>query len=154
MSAMTTTKRIAALLRQKGHKLTRQRRAVLEVIVLSQDHMTPAEIHKKVQEADPTIGLVTVYRTLEMLAGAGLICRVHTDQTSRSYLLRRPDEHHHHLICSDCGRVVDFTDCNLHGLEEKLSRETGFTTEGHILEFFGCCPVCQETATNTRGILR
>ncbi len=146
MSPSITLERITALLRQKGYKLTRQRRAVLQVIVTSHDHMTPSKIHEKVQKIDPSVGLVTVYRTLEILTGAGLICRVHTDRTSRSYLLRRPHGHHHHLICSDCGRVVDFTDCNLHRLEKRLAAETGFRTEDHILEFFGCCSLCQETA--------
>lgn len=137
---------ISAILRQRGYKLTQQRRAILHVIARSQDHLTPAEIYQEVRQEHPGVGLVTIYRTLDILAELGLICEIHAAGSCRSYLLRRPREHHHHLVCSDCGRVVDFTDCDLTGLEQRLADETGFKTEGHLLEFFGCCPECQEIA--------
>lgn len=140
----TTEKKIAALLREHGHKLTRQRQAVLSVISHSPDHLTPAAIYEKVRRQQPSIGLVTVYRTLAVLAELGLICEVHAGGNCRSYLLTRPSRHHHHLICSDCGAVVDFTDCDLGDLEERLSHETGFEIEGHLLEFLGHCQSCQE----------
>jgi Fur family ferric uptake transcriptional regulator len=138
----TTEKKIAALLREHGYKLTRQRRAVLNVIALSRDHLTPAAIYQKVYRENPGIGLVTVYRTLALLAELGLICEVHVGGSCRSYLIRRPSEHHHHMICSECGAVVDFTDCNLGELEERLSQETGFEIDGHLLEFLGHCQNC------------
>ena len=137
-------KKLATFLKQHGYKLTRQRRAVLDVIALSSDHLTPAAIYQKVHLKHPEIGLVTVYRTLALLAGLGLTCEVHAGGSCRSYLLRRPSEHHHHLICSDCGRVLDFTGCDLEELEQRLSKETGFKTEGHLLEFLGHCPDCQK----------
>jgi Fur family ferric uptake transcriptional regulator len=116
------------------------------VIAGSRDHLTPGEIYQDVNKLYPTIGLVTVYRTLDMLAGLGLICEVHAAGSCRSYLLRRPSEHHHHLICSACGAVVDFTGCDLSELEQRLSRETGFEIEGHLLELFGRCQDCGKVA--------
>ncbi|MDY6918182.1 MAG: Fur family transcriptional regulator [Chloroflexota bacterium] len=139
--------RVLAAFRQRGYKVTPQRRAVLQVIADCDGHLTPGDIHKRVCEEHPGVGLVTVYRTLDILAEMGLICEVHPDDRRRSYLLRRPDEHHHHLICSTCGRVVDFTGCQLEELEKKLCRETGFSIEGHLLEFVGRCPSCQEKVT-------
>jgi len=139
-----TEKTIAAMLRQRGCKLTPQRRAVLKVLAKSQDHLTPAEIYERVHQEYPGIGLVTIYRTLEMLAELGLICEVHAGGSCRSYLVRRPSEHHHHLVCSDCGAVVDFADCNLSKLEERLSQETGFEIESHLLEILGRCRKCQK----------
>ncbi len=141
-----TTNKIAAMLRQKGYKLTPQRKTLLHVISRSQNHLTPSDIYQRVRKCHPGIGLVTVYRTLEILTGIGLICEVHTGGNRRSYLLRRPSGHHHHLICSDCGRVVDFTDCDLSGLEQRLSQETAFTIDGHLLEFSGRCQNCKITA--------
>ena len=141
--AMTFTQnKIASILRQQGYKITPQRRAVLNIIALSHDHLTPAAIYEKVHEEHPGIGLVTIYRTLDILAELGLICEVHAGGNCRSYLMRRPSEHHHHLICSDCGAVVDFTDCDLSKLEQKLSRETSFEIDGHLLEFTGRCRDC------------
>ena len=141
-----TEKRIIAMLRQHGYKLTPQRRAVLNVIALSHEHLTPAAIYERVQQEHSDIGLVTIYRTLEILAKLGLICEVHAGGNCRSYLMRRPSEHHHHLICSDCGAVTDFTDCDLTELEQRLSKDTGFKIKGHLLEFLGQCQSCHRRA--------
>ena len=143
-----TEKRVESILRRRGFKITPQRRAVLSEILRSHEHLTPAAIYEKVSRVHPGIGLVTIYRTLEMLAELGLICEMHVGGNCRSYLMRRPSEHHHHLICSDCGTVIDFTDCDLGELEQRLSRETRFKIDGHLLEFLGQCGKCrQETVT-------
>ena len=138
-----TEKKLAIALRQRGYKLTSQRHAVLSVIALSNEHLTPAAIYQRVHQEHPNIGLVTIYRTLEILTKLGLICEVHAGGNCRSYLMRRPAEHHHHLICSDCGTVIDFTDCDLGELEQRLSQETGFKINGHLLEFLGQCQNCR-----------
>jgi len=142
-----TANKIASMLRQHGYKLTPQRRAVLKVIAHSHDHLTPAAIHDRVRQEHPDIGLVTIYRTLDILTELELICEVHVESNRRSYLMRRPSEHHHHLVCSGCGVVVDFTDCDLNELEHRLSRQTGFKIEDHLLEFHGRCPDCKETGS-------
>jgi len=136
-------KRIASLLRQRGYKVTPQRRAVLNIIASNHDHLTPAGIHEMVSREHPGIGLVTIYRTLDLLAELGLICEVHSGGNCRSYLMRRPREHHHHLICSGCGRVDDFTDCDLGELEQRVSEGTGFEIASHLLEFTGRCRNCR-----------
>ena len=135
---------IITTLRKHSHKLTPQRRAVIRAITSSQDHLTPITIYEKVCQEQPDIGLVTVYRTLEILDRLGLICEVHAGGSCRSYLVRRPSEHHHHLICSECGVVVDFTDCDLGEVAEKLSEETGFEIDSHLLEFLGRCQTCKK----------
>lgn len=142
-----TASKINSILRQRGYRLTSQRRAVVNTIAGTHNHLTPAAIYKRVKREYPGIGLVTIYRNLEILAELGLICEVHAGGSCRSYLMRKPLEHHHHLICSECGRVVDFTDCDLGELEQRLSQETGFKMEGHLLEFIGCCPDCQRVAS-------
>ena len=138
-----TVKKIAAILKTQGFKLTPQRRAILKAISGSHDHLTPAAIYDRVHHEHSGIGLVTIYRSLELLTRLGLLCEVHSGGSRRSYLLRRPAEHHHHLICSDCGTVVDFTRCDLSELEQRLSNETGFKVNGHLLEFLGLCRNCQ-----------
>jgi len=134
-----TAKSIEGIMRREGYKLTPQRRAVLNAIDLSHDHLTPADIYRKARREHSGIGLVTVYRTLDILDRLGLICEVHSAGNGRSCLMRRPREHHHHIVCSECGTVEDFTDCDLSELEQRLSRETGFEIESHILEFSGHC---------------
>jgi len=139
-------KQVTVILRQQGYRLTAQRRAVLKAIARSQSHLSPAEIYKRAKQEDPEIGLVTVYRTLELLSHLGVICEMNTRSNARSYMIRGPVEHHHHLICTDCGTVVHFTCCDLSRLEKRLSRETGFEVKGHLLELSGRCPSCQKTA--------
>lgn len=141
-----TERKIATTLRQHGYKLTPQRRVVIRTIVSSQDHLTPAAMYKKVHQEHPNIGLVTIYRTLGILAKLGLICELHAGGSCHSYAISAPG-HHHHLICSNCGTVVDFTGYNLSRLEQRLSLETGFKVADHLLEFIGLCQACQKQAT-------
>ncbi|MCL0041311.1 transcriptional repressor [Dehalococcoidia bacterium] len=137
-----TARKIASVLTKRGYKLTAQRRAVIDVVVSSHQHLTPHALYERVRRAHPAIGLVTVYRTLEMLAELRLICRVHREGKSRSYTLA-PSGHHHHLVCTECGTVADFTGCDLEVLQQRLSQETGFKIEGHLLQFLGYCRDCQ-----------
>ena len=143
MQVRLVDERIAAILRQHGYKFTPQRQAVIQVIVSSRDHLTPATMYKKVHQDHPHIGLVTIYRTLEILAELELICELHAGGICRSYTISTP-QHHHHLICSNCGIVIDFTGHNLSELEQSLSEKSRFRIDGHLLEFFGLCQACQK----------
>ncbi len=143
-----TDKSIIVTLRRHGYKLTPQRRAVIHAITSSQDHLTPAAVFEKVSRDHPGIGLVTIYRTLKLLAELDLICELHTVDNCPSYTTGT-SEHHHHLVCSGCGKVVDFTssDTVRHGLstlEARLSQESGFRIDDHVLEFSGLCRGCQK----------
>ena len=143
LAAMIYTERkIESLLRRHDYKITPQRRSIISAIMHTDEHLTPVAIYNRVCQEHPGIGLVTIYRTLEILAGLGLICEMHAGGSCRSYLMRRPAEHHHHLICSDCGTVIDFTDCDLSKLEKRLSQDTKFKINGHLLEFVGQCRKC------------
>ena len=137
-------KKLVSILRAEGYKMTPQRRAVLKAISESHDHMTAAALFERVKKGYPNIGLVTIYRTLGILQDLDLICEVHAERDSHSYLMRRPSEHHHHIICAGCGTVADFAGCDLTGIQQQLCRETGFEIEGHLLEFFGYCETCKK----------
>ncbi|MFC2006095.1 Fur family transcriptional regulator [Chloroflexota bacterium] len=130
-------------LRRHGYKLTPQRRAVIEAIATSKDRLTPATIYEKVRHDHPNVGLVTIYRTLETLARLELICELHAGGICRSFTISTP-QHHHHLICSSCGTVIDFISHDLSKLEKNLSKKSGFRIDSHLLEFFGLCRACQK----------
>lgn len=138
-----TANKIAGILRQRGYKLTAQRRAILQVIASQEDHLSPETLYERTKEQCPGVGLVTVYRTLQLLDSLSLVCRVHSSAGCRDYMMRRPTEHHHHLVCSDCGRAIDFGECDLGELESRLSRQTGFEIQGHLLELYGKCGACR-----------
>ena len=137
-----SVKTVESTLRQRGFKVTPQRRTVINEIIHTREHQTPAAIYERVKSEHPGIGLVTVYRTLEILEECGLICEMHAGHSCRSYLMRNTSSHHHHLICSDCGKVVDFADCGLNALENRLTEKSGFKINGHLLEFIGECGEC------------
>ncbi|MFC2038284.1 Fur family transcriptional regulator [Chloroflexota bacterium] len=138
-----TAGKVITALRRRGYKITPQRRAVVEVITSSRDSLTPSVIHEKLNRNHPDIGLVTIYRTLEILTGLDLVCELHAGGKCRSYTTATA-RHHHHLICTSCGTVVDFSGHYLEKLEKSLTRESGFRIDSHLLEFAGLCRTCQK----------
>lgn len=133
---------VLAVLKKNGYKMTRQRRAVIRVVTSGSDYLTPGSIYEKVREDHPDVGLVTVYRTLEVLNRLGLICKLHTGNSSCGYTIGA-SEHHHHLICNKCHQVVAVAHCGIEEIQQGLVEETGFRIDDHLLEFTGLCPACQ-----------
>ena len=137
-----TEREVKATLRGEGYKLTRQRRAVIRAITATRDHLTPAALYQRSHQEYSKVGLATIYRTLEILNELGLICELHGSGIGHSYTISNP-QHHHHLVCSNCGTVVDCPGFRLKELEQTLSRETGFRIDDRRLEFSGLCQNCQ-----------
>ncbi|MFL5733441.1 MAG: Fur family transcriptional regulator [Chloroflexia bacterium] len=140
---------VAAILErldQKGYRLTGQRLAVLEEVIGWATPFTSAELLETMQRRVPGIGRATVFRTLDLLTRLGVVQRIHSDPAGgrcHAYLAC-DDGHHHHLICSSCGRVTDFTeDKELEALVRVIEQRTAFKVEGHRLEMVGRCPACQ-----------
>ena len=134
-------KDIVQQLRRSGHKVTPQRLTIIKSFIQSSELLTPSALFEKVRQIDPEIGEVTVYRTLNILSELGLICMIHNGENTHGYV-SRPPEHHDHLICSACGKVLNFTHCNIVDLEKRLVSETGFKIDDHRLDFYGRCREC------------
>jgi Fur family transcriptional regulator, ferric uptake regulator len=132
---------ITRKLRRSGHKVTPQRVSIIKTLLESNEALTPAGLFQRIRLSDPTVGEVTVYRTLNILSEIGLVCTVSTAENAAAYVAR-PGGHHDHLICSGCGKVVDFRDCNVSELESRLASETGFVIKEHRLDLYGLCPRC------------
>ena len=132
----------AQRLRDAGHKLTNARLTVLDVLEASGGHITSAEVLEKVNEADPSIGRASVFRTLDLLTSLSVIrpTYIHSSLTPTYVLL--PDGHHHHIICTNCDRVIEFEDCSLAGMEAELESRLHVKLTGHLLEFYGLCDNC------------
>lgn len=136
-------------LREHRRKLTRPRQAILEIIAAADHHLTPAEIHKRARKKYPNLGLVTVYRTLDLLTEYGYVQRVHFSDGCHSYIATGQG-HAHHLVCSNCGRAEEFEDCDLAPLIASLQRKTGYEINVHMLELMGRCPDC--SSRSPRGV--
>ena len=137
-------------LRGSGRKATPQRLSILQAVDEMQSQFTPRQLYVCLQKKHPNIGIVTVYRTLKLLDESGLVCRMGYSGGSQSYA-RRPREHHHHLVCTGCNKVVDVAACGLGQLEKKLARDTGFAISDHHLEFMGLCRQCQRPVIGGTG---
>ena len=134
-------------MREAGHKVTPQRLAIITIVLASHELLTPLTVYQRVKQINPHVGEVTVYRTLDILAELGLVCILTTGQKTPRYI-GRPAGHHDHLICSGCGKVIDFTGCDVAGLEKKLSSRTGFVIQEHRLDFYGKCADCLNLKTS------
>ena len=129
----------------KGFRITQARRAIVRALLDADSSVTPAQASELARHHWPTVGLVTVYRTLELLTQLGFARRIHLDDGCHSYVSASYG-HRHDLICRECGRVVEFDGCDLSELLERVQDETGFCINAHILELSGVCASCQEAA--------
>ncbi len=137
----------ALRLREGGHKLTHARLTVLDVLEKSDGHLTSAGLLEKVTAADPTIGRASVFRALDLFTRLSLVRPTYIDSSVTPSYVLLPDGHHHHVICTNCGQVIEFADCDLTALADQLESRLGVKIHGHLLEFYGQCEAC--TASNT-----
>lgn len=133
---------LARVLTEQGHRLTRPRRAVLRVIAESTESLSPAEIHGRARKFYRRTGLVTVYRTLDVLEACGAVRRLHVSDGAHKYATAHA-AHGHHVVCDLCHQTVEFAECDLEALTRAVQRHTGFAIAGHRLELYGLCPECQ-----------
>ena len=130
-------------LRQRGYRITRSRKAVIQVFDETDTWLWPEEILDRAKVFYSSIGLVTVYRTLSMLSELGFIRRIHFADGCHGYA-RAGLSHGHHLVCRLCQDAVEFPGSeNIEPWVAQVSKKTGFLIEDHILELLGICPACQ-----------
>lgn len=121
---------------------TRSRRALLQVLKRERARqLTAQQLHQRARAIQPSIGLATVYRTLGALAEEGVVDVVSQDHGEAAYRLCSPG-HHHHLICSGCGVVVEIDECDLGALERRLTRRYRFKISEHAITLRGLCRRC------------
>jgi Fur family ferric uptake transcriptional regulator len=134
---------LGKVLQANGHRLTRARRAILQALINSGGHHSADELAEIVRGNRPGVGRMTVYRTLDLLHDLGLVQPVYQGTGAAHYVLM-DEGHHHHLVCSQCDRVFEFDDCAAQEMSKVLSERFNFQIQGHLLEFYGVCPNCQE----------
>jgi Fur family ferric uptake transcriptional regulator len=132
-------------LQKKAYKITPQRQVILKALLDNENlHLCAEEVHAIVRKQHPEIGLATVYRTLEICANLGMLHQVEFGDGCTRYEFAKEEAHcHHHLICINCGKVIEFNDDLLESLETWVSKKTGFKIADHQLKFYGYCEECQ-----------
>jgi Fur family transcriptional regulator, ferric uptake regulator len=135
--------RLEAYIKRKGLRSTAQRRLVTDVFFKTPGHFSIDELVAKVKKKDPRVGYATVYRTLKMLAESGLANERHFGDGKARFEVAHLHTHHDHLICTECGRIVEFEEDRIEELQDQVARRHGFQLRSHKHELYGVCPDCQ-----------
>ncbi|MBA7649351.1 Ferric uptake regulation protein [subsurface metagenome] len=133
---------IVSKLSEQGYRLTPQRIMILSAIENSRDHISAEEIYAQVAAKYPNVNVSTVYRTLELLKRLGLVTETDLGGGRVRY---HPAEkgHHHHLVCRECGAIIDLDESALSSIKDVLLREYGFIADLRHLAIFGRCVNCR-----------
>ena len=135
-----------------GYRITQGREAIMNVLADAKEHLSAEDIYLKAYTAYPAIGLTSVYRTLEVLVSTGLVYKFDFGDGRARYEIaegRRGEAHHHHLVCTGCGRIIDYADfideelALLKKTEAGLSKKYNFTIINHLIQFYGFCSKCK-----------
>lgn len=130
-----------AALDRAGVRLTEPRRAVARLIAEQRGHFTAGELVERAARSAVPVGRATVFRALELFADLNLVERLDLPDGGHAYVACDA-AHHHHVVCSSCGRSVDVEDSGIGEVVARIARRTGYNVASHRLELFGLCPEC------------
>ena len=139
----TTAQPLRDALQQAGHRLTEPRTQLVELIAHRAGHFTAAELLAGAHNHRLGLGRATIFRTLDLLTDLGALERIDLPSGEHAYVVCEPADHHHHVVCSRCGRSTDVEDAGLRTVVDQIARRTGYRIESHRLELYGLCPLCQ-----------
>ena len=125
---------------KEGLKNSRQRETIAEVFFRSTEHIRVEDLLNRVREVDPKVSQATVYRTMKLLVDCDLAeARQFQDGQTRYEVSDEDGHHHDHLICTKCGKIIEFVDERIEKLQEEVAASFGFTVSDHKMELYGEC---------------
>jgi Fur family transcriptional regulator, ferric uptake regulator len=124
---------------EKGLRTTEQRRLIVATFFDTKEHLTIDELLERVRALDSRVGYATVYRTMKMLAEGGIANELHFGDGLARYELADAEHHHDHLICDECGMIVEFEEPLIEELQERIATRYGFEVLHHKHELYGRC---------------
>ncbi len=127
----------------QGYRITSPRRQVMQILASVNQPLSALDIYERAQQERLKLGMVTIYRSLDLFSSLGLVRRVHLEDGCHVYMPASPG-HHHTLVCRNCDSTVEFHgDENLSELIQHVENTTGYHIEAHLLQFSGLCPDCR-----------
>ena len=133
------------ILSSNNYKLTSQREDILKVLIENQNqHFRADTLLKKVKEKNPDIGLATIYRNLELFCELDITNELDFDSSYKYYELNLDENHHHHLVCVNCDKIIEFNDEVLEKFEKKVEEKYDFEIVNHQIKFYGICKDCSK----------
>jgi Fur family ferric uptake transcriptional regulator len=131
-------------IRSEGLKETSQRQQILDAFLSVRDHVSAEDIYRTVNRRDRKVGFTTVYRTMKLISDCGLAREVMFNDGVARFEHTYGREHHHHLICTRCKKVIEFSSRTMDDAERGILRKHGFELQSHKYEIFGLCRECRE----------
>jgi len=137
--------RLRVILKKNGLKYTKQRELILETLFENRNHYTPEELYILIKEKYPNlnIGIATVYRTLSFLEESKIVSSISFGADGKKYELMLK-EHHDHLVCTECGKIIEFHNEIIEEQQELIAKEFNFKMTTHIMQLVGICQECQD----------
>jgi Fur family transcriptional regulator, ferric uptake regulator len=130
-------------LQKKGLKRTAQRDLILDVFLRTEAHLSNEDLYQLVKQEDPGVGQTTVYRTLKLLTEAGLAREVRFGDGRTHYEHQYKHQHHDHMICSECGKIIEFFSAELEAIQDAMAAKHRFEITEHLLRMIGICAECR-----------
>ena len=137
-----TLNNFRAHLAGRGLRLTNQRRLILQEILSRREHFEPEDLAYKLRSKG--VSRTSIYRTLPLLAEAGIIRKTPCDLMKARYECVSENEHHDHLVCNRCGKITEFCDNEIENLQKRVAKKYGFEMTGHRLIISGLCSKCRK----------
>lgn len=134
------------ILKESGLKYTRQREIVLNILYHSDTHFTPESLYMEIKHKEPNlnVGIATVYRTLNLLEDSQMVTSLSFGAAGKKFeLANKP--HHDHLICKNCGKIVEFENSIVERQQALIAKEHKFKLTGHLMQLYGICETCAQS---------
>ena len=140
------------LLKSNNLKFTKQRELILKCLYENDAHFTPEEIHRLLQEKypDTSIGIATVYRTLAVMEESGIASSISFGMQGKRYELGLK-KHHDHLICTSCGKIIEFYDETIERRQKEIADAFNFQMHDHTMKIVGLCQMCQNESSGSNN---
>jgi len=138
-----TIEELKKIVKQKGLKYTEQREIVLKILMNAEEHLSAEEVYNeiKLKYPDSNVGIATVYRALSFLEEVNLITSISFGADGKKFE-SNAKEHHDHLICTSCGKIVEFLDDEIEKRQERIAKKNKFKITSHSMQLYGECSTC------------
>ena len=130
-------------LRNNGLLCSEQREQILATFLKTEKHLTINDLYDLIRKRHPQIGLATVYRTMKIICDAGLARETDFGDSTRRFEHKYKHQHHDHLVCLKCGRIIEVMSPAIEKLQTSLAKKHKFTAAKHRMEIFGICRTCK-----------
>lgn len=141
---MNETAVFESFISEKKLKHSKPREWILAVFLSIEKHLTVDELWAAVKKKYPSVGFATVYRTLKLLCESGLCSELRLEDGTTRYEHRYGHDHHDHLVCTECGHVIEVFDEVIERLQEQLMKRNGFSPCYHRMNLYGVCKDCRK----------